>query len=158
MLPKTPPPSYEPEPAETTPLSEPVLLSSVPDLPRSAPDSADSVAQEAVDTLFHLTETIHNHAGKPPSGDLAQWVFQRGRLLEEMNRVPWSELTPVVREVLLAKLQSCRAMDNPIEQDLQSTLDSLEAQLKGARDTRSLLGKYHISGGLDSPGTRDREA
>lgn len=157
MLPKTPPPSYEPEPAETHPSSEPVPLS-VPELPRAASGSADSVAQEAVDTFFQLTEMIHNHAGKPPSGDLAQWVFQRGRLLEEMSRIPWPELSPAVHEALLLKLQACRAMDTPIEQDLQAGLDSLEHQLKSARDTRSLIGKYRIGGGLDGPGTRDREA
>jgi hypothetical protein len=114
---------------------------------------------EAADALLRLTQAIGAHAGEEsPSPALGQWVFQRGRLLEEMGRLSPDVLSEPVRRHVLTTLDACRELDATVESGLVACRTRLEAQLGGLRGTRSLLGKYRSVDSTDVPGTRNRDA
>jgi hypothetical protein len=119
----------------------------------------DALALEAVEALLRLTRAIGAQSGEEsPSPALGQWIFQRGRLLEEMGRLSPEVLSEPVRQHVLTTLDACRELDATVESALNTCRTNLEAQLGGLRGTRSLLGKYRSGDPADPPGTRNRDA
>jgi hypothetical protein len=107
--------------------------------------------------LLELTRRILTQGSEPDYPQLAQWILQRGHLIEQMAVFPVDKLSPHVKPQVLELLMAAQALDEAVMQNLEKCYAHLGEQLKGAKDAQALIDKYRV-GRSAPPGTRSREA
>jgi hypothetical protein len=130
--------------------------------PPCGPESEQAPEQKAlatVEALHQLTCTILAQGSTPEFPQISQWILQRGELMDEVARLPLLSLSEGIRQQILEKLQACQEMDVTVTKNLAVCHEQLASQLRGAKDSRTLMNKYRIpDSDPDAQGTRSRNA
>lgn len=126
--------------------------------PPYTPESADyQRADELLNQLCRITETILPLSTGLDLPTLNQLVFQRGELVEQCRSIPLSAFDTEQRQALQMKFEACQKLDATIEKNMRAFKEEIDSHLKHLKQSQNLLGKYQ-SGEAEGQETRSKDA
>jgi hypothetical protein len=127
--------------------------------PPCGPNSGNSgdTARERIEALHRLTQDILAKSATPYLPELSQLILERGRLVDEIRLLNLQNHPQDEQTALLQILLQCRELDQTIERNLTTFRSDLAEQMRGLKDTKTLLSKYQLPE-QGEQGTRSKNA
>ena len=108
------------------------------------PDDLPHSAQRLLVEIQAASQAMAALGKAPQTGDMAQLVLKRGKLIDALLALPLEKLSETERMTILAELEAIRKLDNQVNEAMAGIVQDIERQLRGCHDGKQVLQEYRI--------------